>query len=144
MIPTQTRNYEKHKLKKRENFWIIKLKTLQPYGFNYELNFPNPQHFCISCASVSLKVICRRDIKNTTPECLIIYIYIFVCICRKDQFEVRFLLFCCSFILRSLFFNKPRHMYRVIRRYIAYQWKLEFFCLYFLLIYDLKKLSVWS
>ena len=29
-------------LQKREKFWIIKLKTLQPHGFNAELNFPNP------------------------------------------------------------------------------------------------------
>ena len=30
----------KHRLKKREDFWIIKLKTLLPHGFNAELNFP--------------------------------------------------------------------------------------------------------
>ena len=30
------------RLKKREDFWIIKLKTLQPHGFNAERNFPNP------------------------------------------------------------------------------------------------------
>ena len=28
-------------LKKREVFWILRLKTLQPDGFNAELNFPN-------------------------------------------------------------------------------------------------------
>ena len=28
--------------KKREDFWIIKLKTLKPHGFNAEVNFPNP------------------------------------------------------------------------------------------------------
>ena len=38
--------------KKREEFWIIKLKTLQPHRFS------------ISCASVSLTIICRRDIKK--------------------------------------------------------------------------------
>ena len=32
----------KYRLKKGEDFWIIKLKTLQPHGFNAELNFPNP------------------------------------------------------------------------------------------------------
>ena len=32
----------KHRLKKREGFWIIKLKTLQTNGFNAELNFPSP------------------------------------------------------------------------------------------------------
>ena len=31
----------KHQLKKREDFWSIKLKNLQPHGFNTELNFPN-------------------------------------------------------------------------------------------------------
>ena len=30
------------RLKKREDFWIHKLKTLKSYGFNAELNFPNP------------------------------------------------------------------------------------------------------
>ena len=60
----------KYRLKKREGFWIVKLKTLQPYQFNAELNFPNPQYFCISCASVSLKVICWRGIKTTTSHCL--------------------------------------------------------------------------
>ena len=30
-----------YRLKKREEFWIIKLKTLQPHGFNAELNLPN-------------------------------------------------------------------------------------------------------
>ena len=29
------------RLKKREDFWIEKLKTLHPYGLNAELNFPN-------------------------------------------------------------------------------------------------------
>ena len=29
------------KLRKREDFWIEKLKTLHPYGLNAELNFPN-------------------------------------------------------------------------------------------------------
>ena len=29
------------RLKKREDFWIHKLKTLQPYRFDIELNFPN-------------------------------------------------------------------------------------------------------
>ena len=32
----------KHRLKKREGFWIIKLKTLQTNGFNAELNFQSP------------------------------------------------------------------------------------------------------
>ena len=32
----------KYRLRKREDFWIIKLKILQPHGFNAELNFPNP------------------------------------------------------------------------------------------------------
>ena len=32
----------KYKLKKCEDFWIIKLKTLQQHGFNTELTFPNP------------------------------------------------------------------------------------------------------
>ena len=32
----------KYWLKKREIIWIIKLKLLQPHGFNAELNFPNP------------------------------------------------------------------------------------------------------
>ena len=31
----------KYRLKKREDFWIIKLKTLQLRGFNAERNFPN-------------------------------------------------------------------------------------------------------
>ena len=26
----------------KSDFWIIKLKILQPHGFNAELNFPNP------------------------------------------------------------------------------------------------------
>ena len=30
------------RLKKRKDFWIHKLKTLKPHGFNSELNFPNP------------------------------------------------------------------------------------------------------
>ena len=30
------------RLKKREVFWIKKLKTLKPNGFNAELNLPNP------------------------------------------------------------------------------------------------------
>ena len=34
------------RLKKREDFWIHKVKTLKPHGFNAELNFPNPQNFC--------------------------------------------------------------------------------------------------
>ena len=29
------------RLKKREDFWILKLKTLHPHGMNAELNFPN-------------------------------------------------------------------------------------------------------
>ena len=29
------------RLKKREDFWILRLKTLQPDGVNAELNFPN-------------------------------------------------------------------------------------------------------
>ena len=61
----------KHRLKKREDFWIKKLRTLQSHGFNIELNFPNLYHFCISCASVSLKVILKMDIRNTTSHCLI-------------------------------------------------------------------------
>ena len=32
----------KYRLKKLEDFWIIKIKSLQPHGFNAELNFPNP------------------------------------------------------------------------------------------------------
>ena len=32
----------KHRLKNREDVWIIKLKTLQPHGFNAELDFPSP------------------------------------------------------------------------------------------------------
>ena len=32
----------KHSLKKHGDFWIIKLKTLRPHGFNAELNFPYP------------------------------------------------------------------------------------------------------
>ena len=30
------------RLKKHKDFWIHKLKTLDPHGFNAELNFPNP------------------------------------------------------------------------------------------------------
>ena len=48
----------KHKLKRRED--LEELKKLQSHGFNTELNFPNPYHFCIFCASASLKVTCRR------------------------------------------------------------------------------------
>ena len=29
------------RLKKQEEFWILRLKTLQPYGFNAKLTFPN-------------------------------------------------------------------------------------------------------
>ena len=29
------------RLKKQEEFWILRLKILQPYGFNPELTFPN-------------------------------------------------------------------------------------------------------
>lgn len=29
------------RLKKREGFWILRLKTLKPDGFNAELNFPD-------------------------------------------------------------------------------------------------------
>ena len=29
------------RLKKRKDFWIQKLKTLKPIGFNAEINFPN-------------------------------------------------------------------------------------------------------
>ena len=29
------------RLKKREDFWFLRLKTLQPDGFNAELNIPN-------------------------------------------------------------------------------------------------------
>ena len=29
------------RLKKREDVWILRLKTLKPDGFNAELNFPN-------------------------------------------------------------------------------------------------------
>ena len=32
----------KYRLKKSEDFSIIKLKTLQPHGFNAELDLPNP------------------------------------------------------------------------------------------------------
>ena len=32
----------KDRVKKREDFSIIKLKSLRPHGFNAELNFPNP------------------------------------------------------------------------------------------------------
>ena len=35
------------RLKKRVGFWMHKLKTLILHGFNAELNFPNPEHFCI-------------------------------------------------------------------------------------------------
>ena len=31
-----------YRLIKREDFWTIKLKTLQPHEFNTELNSPNP------------------------------------------------------------------------------------------------------
>ena len=30
------------RLKKREDFWMYKLKTLKPHGFNSELHFSNP------------------------------------------------------------------------------------------------------
>ena len=30
------------RLKKRDEFWIHKLKILKPHGFNAELNFPSP------------------------------------------------------------------------------------------------------
>ena len=36
------RRQETTKKKKEEDFWIKKLKTLQPHGFNSELNFFNP------------------------------------------------------------------------------------------------------
>ena len=42
----QIRNLNKEKREKRmilehrEDFWILKLRTLQPYGLNYKLNFP--------------------------------------------------------------------------------------------------------
>ena len=62
----------KYRLKKREDFLIKNLETLQPHGFNSELNFSNSKHLCISCVSVSQKAICRRDIKNTTSHCLIL------------------------------------------------------------------------
>ena len=29
------------RLKKREDFWIYKLKTLKPHGFNAQVNFSN-------------------------------------------------------------------------------------------------------
>ena len=32
----------KYRLKRWEDFWIKNLKSLQPYGFNAELNFSNP------------------------------------------------------------------------------------------------------
>ena len=35
------------RLKKHEDLWKHKLKTLKPHGFNAELNFPNPSNFCI-------------------------------------------------------------------------------------------------
>ena len=40
-------------LKKCEDFWIHKLKTLKPHGFNAEFNFPNPESFCIFSTNIS-------------------------------------------------------------------------------------------
>ena len=45
-ITEQIRNLNKEKQEKRkilehrEDFWILKLRTLQPYGLNYKLNHP--------------------------------------------------------------------------------------------------------
>ena len=36
-----TREQVRHTLLKREDFWIKKVGTLEPNGFNYRLNFPN-------------------------------------------------------------------------------------------------------
>ena len=38
-----TREQIRHTLLKREDFWIIKLQTLEPHGFNDKLNFPQMQ-----------------------------------------------------------------------------------------------------
>ena len=42
-------------LKKHKDFWIHKLKTLKPHGYNAELNFPNPSNFCISTGISQIK-----------------------------------------------------------------------------------------
>ena len=34
--------YIRNGLKKRKDFWIHKLKTHKPHGFNADFNFPNP------------------------------------------------------------------------------------------------------
>ena len=36
-----TKEQVRHTLLKREDFWISKLQTLEPHGFNDRLNFPN-------------------------------------------------------------------------------------------------------
>ena len=43
LIDTNTdKELLKYRLKKLNDFWIKKLTTSQPHGFNAELNFPNP------------------------------------------------------------------------------------------------------
>ena len=37
----KTREQVRNTLLKREDFWIKKLETLEPNGFNDKLNFPN-------------------------------------------------------------------------------------------------------
>ena len=36
-----TKEQIRNTLLKREDFWILKLNTLEPHGFNDRLNFPN-------------------------------------------------------------------------------------------------------
>ena len=38
-----TRDQIRRILLKREDFWITKLQTLEPHGFNDKLNFPQAQ-----------------------------------------------------------------------------------------------------
>ena len=50
------------RLKKRENFWINKLKTLKPHGCYTEINFPNPLNFCIFSTKYFLEDLMHKGL----------------------------------------------------------------------------------
>ena len=128
----------KHKLKKPEDFWNIKLKTLQPHGCNAGLNFPNPQHFCISCASVSVKAICRSDIKNITSQSLIPdvkFVILFLhwkknIISPDDSPRLKLVETDSAFFLVSFLFLQYLSIYLSIYLYIYIYIKFKLRCIY--------------
>ena len=59
-----TREKIRQTLLKREDFWIVKLQTLEPHGFNDKLNFPQMQWmetYLAECRSEYIEVVYLQD-----------------------------------------------------------------------------------